>query len=1350
MTMNQSSPPDELSPQQVRAARALLAWSQQELAKNAGVATSTVADFERGHRTPMANNAAAIRNALERAGISFPPQGAVIGPALPPIAPPASVAPSGIPLRWVTSQDLTDWANRTDAAGSMSTLLSHLVYASEGAGIWRRFPAEESVRHSGWDGVTSGEARSRYVPPGETGWEITTQRMDIAGKATSDYRKRTENPDPLDPSTSTYVFISTRPWPKKHEWVNERNKEGVWKDVRAYDADDLVHWIEQTPSVGLWLARRLNKRPDGVHELSEVWEEWSLASIQPLSEELVLSDRDQDAIETLRWLRGVPSMLSLQASTTEEVVAFFHATLSMLPNELSMAYRARSLVAATTKAARDLAVAPAPLIMLLMEPDPGLAKVLVGRGHYVLQCYDDRQVTQGDLRVLERPSREGIIFALTQAGVPEAKADALARDCARNLTVLRRLMFAAPGRRPRWADTSPSPVLRAALLAGGWDESSEADCARIAEIADLPYDKLVVELASFAGNFDSPLQKVASAWRVRSPIDAWMLLSKSLSSVELARFENVALQVLEAEDPRFGMAPDERWLASLQDIRPSYSELLRHGVGKTLILLALWGDTAEAKRSADQIVRKLMGNADQVRWWSLSKDFRLLAEASPQAFLDALEDSLEQEDQPLGSLFTIEDGIGAGASHLCDLLWALESLAWSPEHLARVARVLAKLDSIDTTPARYMNRPSNSLRNVFLLWGPQTYATLEQRLKILDVLRKRESESAWRLMLGMLPKGNDTSTPSPSPRWRDFTPERVEEVSWSLISRGVVEITQRLIADAGRSALRWKDLVDRLPDLVSGPGDVLGALEVAEREISDEEGRTALWGAIRRTLHHHRQFHDMDWAMPEDTLARLEMIYERFTPKDEIQSLNWLFAGGVSVPRPSSGWEAEERDIDELRRRAVNELVQTGGPEAVLELARQVEHPMLVGKALFQTDNPEPVVQAVVEAALLSGDSRQREVARGYIAPRFHQKGKEWAEALLKKARTSNWNPSSILAILLSLPGNAWTWEQAHHAGTAIEESYWKSVPVFWSKEHKDEVIFAIKKFVSVSRARAAVAFAGRDTGLQLETELLVDLLNRAALESAEPSADPNDGTMFQHYVGEIFQCLDKRDDLDKNALALLEWKYLQVLEHSRRPPKAILVALAEQPALFVLMLSAAFSPSEESNQETAQQEDRNASVASQAYRLLRLWSHLPGTREDGSIDHDALIKWVDEVIVLAEARHRKDIAYDQIGAILSASPMGADGNWPAEPVREVIDELRNKTLLNGFYAGKVSRRGGTTRLLSAGGALERTEVEKYRRWAQSVALEHPFTARALEWLAERYEAEARFHDDDAERRDWF
>lgn len=60
-----------ITPEQCRAARALLDWRQPQLAEASGVSASTVRDFESGKRQPIANNLAAIRTALESAGVMF-------------------------------------------------------------------------------------------------------------------------------------------------------------------------------------------------------------------------------------------------------------------------------------------------------------------------------------------------------------------------------------------------------------------------------------------------------------------------------------------------------------------------------------------------------------------------------------------------------------------------------------------------------------------------------------------------------------------------------------------------------------------------------------------------------------------------------------------------------------------------------------------------------------------------------------------------------------------------------------------------------------------------------------------------------------------------------------------------------------------------------------------------------------------------------------------------------------------------------------------------------------------------------------------------------------------------------
>lgn len=58
-----------ITPQQSRASRGWLDWSQADLASKAGVSLSTVRDFEKGRRTPLLENALAIARAIESVGI---------------------------------------------------------------------------------------------------------------------------------------------------------------------------------------------------------------------------------------------------------------------------------------------------------------------------------------------------------------------------------------------------------------------------------------------------------------------------------------------------------------------------------------------------------------------------------------------------------------------------------------------------------------------------------------------------------------------------------------------------------------------------------------------------------------------------------------------------------------------------------------------------------------------------------------------------------------------------------------------------------------------------------------------------------------------------------------------------------------------------------------------------------------------------------------------------------------------------------------------------------------------------------------------------------------------------------
>ena len=60
-----------ISSAQCRAGRALVKLTQAGLAAAASISKSVVVDFENDHRVPNRNNLAAIRRALEDAGVEF-------------------------------------------------------------------------------------------------------------------------------------------------------------------------------------------------------------------------------------------------------------------------------------------------------------------------------------------------------------------------------------------------------------------------------------------------------------------------------------------------------------------------------------------------------------------------------------------------------------------------------------------------------------------------------------------------------------------------------------------------------------------------------------------------------------------------------------------------------------------------------------------------------------------------------------------------------------------------------------------------------------------------------------------------------------------------------------------------------------------------------------------------------------------------------------------------------------------------------------------------------------------------------------------------------------------------------
>src|SRR3569833_2176092 len=163
-------------------------------------------------------------------------------------------------------------------------------------------------------------------------------------KAEEDYEKRTAAPGDVDPAQAAYDFVTPRRWQSKDAWLKTRRAEGLWREVHAYDADDLETWLELSPPVHTWLSILLGKAPEGVQDLGSAWEAWAGATVPPMSAGLVTAGRETIAEGLCERIQAAPGVTALKADSRDEALAFYAAALGRLPGDEGAALVARSLV----------------------------------------------------------------------------------------------------------------------------------------------------------------------------------------------------------------------------------------------------------------------------------------------------------------------------------------------------------------------------------------------------------------------------------------------------------------------------------------------------------------------------------------------------------------------------------------------------------------------------------------------------------------------------------------------------------------------------------------------------------------------------------------------------------------------------------------------------------------------------------------------------------------------------------------------------------------------------------------------------------------------------------------------
>lgn len=1222
-------------------------------------------------------------------------------------------------------------------------------------------PAGEGVAVGDWDGSARSSGTHPWVPDGVSVWELSVDKRP-GKKADTDYGKRFDTPDGTPAKGATYVELILRVWSGRKKWATDRRAEKRWRDVRAYGLDDVESWLESAPVTWAWISEELGLSPYGLRTGATWWDAWSSQTSPVFPPGLVLAGRDKQ-VAAIREKLGTSGVTTVSSASPNETCAFLAGTAVKADADGDGRMLARLAFVDERSTWRRLIETQQPLVLVPLDPE--LAQDIPSRSPHSVFV----PVRPGGGGELPLPPLDasGVAQALKLAGITDdKKADAAGRLARRSLTALRRSLASNVAlHQPPWSQASASRFVRAVLLAGSWDDQREGDRSVLLQLSGEDYEAFRDQISTLADPADPLIQKVGESWHLVASYDAWLLLGDRLNDDDLKHFETVVVTVLGEEDPALELPEDERWWrASFEGKVRAFSGDLRHGLAKSMALLGVHGTSISlsggysGSQWANQLVRKLLDGANNDSsgraWSSISDLLPLLAEAGPEAFVAAISAGTKGDSPVLSGVFTDQEhGLFSSSSPHTGLLWALEGLAWSQEHFGAAVDLLACLDEMDPG-GRLSNRPLASLINIFCPWHPDNCATPERRLKVIDGLRKRHNQTAWKLLLSMLPEFQGAHFPTREPEFRDWKPER-RPVTHPEYFGFISAVVQRCIAEAGSDGSRWDNLIDRYHNLP--PTDrsaVTGALgEVIASAALDKPSRELLWSALRELVNQHRTYSTAQWVLPEEDLREIDALIDQLQPETISKRYEWLFQKqmpNLADVRWTDDHAGYESALAERRREAIGELEVEGGLDAVRRLAASDGITASVGAALA---NAKPLYDAELWGDLESEIRSELYLAGDYYGQRFLQGGWRWLEETL--GQHANSSPLAKARLLIAIRDFPRVIEQVDALGESVAEAYWQNFVPFGLGHDFENIDLVPQRLMRVGRNAMALDFLcmyshGNDFDEERLSELMAD-----GLDGLLASDDPEIGRLSAYDFERVFALLElHREKLGITRVARLEWSLLPALGYESNVP-ALHEAMSADPGFFADVVCTVYrARTEDDDDEEGQQaepsgqEENDLQVARRAhngYQLLKSWRFPPGL-VDGQIDNDRMHAWLDGAVSILSDRGSLDVGLLHFGQVLAAAPLDSDGTWPPEIVRDLLEELKRDEVESGLRDAVINRRGVTTRGLEDGGAQEAALSQRYRTDADRLADVWPRSATILRSLAEFYDTDARRNENSAER----
>jgi addiction module HigA family antidote len=1274
------------------------------------------------------------------------------------------------PFLGIKANQIQEWATHNIPARTrLSVLLRTLVHSTGRALTKVDFPGNDDAERPGWDGYVEASEGTPWVPAGCSGWEIGTNAK-TNKKASDDFAKSVNAQDKKVRDETTFIFVTPRHWPGKEDWVKDAKLKGRWKNVRAYDASDLEQWLEQSIPGQAWFANETHIPAHEVRSLDKCWADWANVATPPLTGALFNSAIDATKRVLVSRLGNAPDgSIVVAADSTEEALAFLAQVFSERSGAELANYRDRVLVFDKPGVLPRLAEGAQTFIPVAVTRDVERELAPYAKSMHSIVVYPRNAANTEPHIVLEPVNYETFNKALEEMGKDRDEVNRLANESGRSLTVLRRRLATGALRTPEWADRKDTAAsLVPFLLVGAWHSTSDADRLGLSLLAgDKPYGELEKELQALALLNDAPVWSIGTYRGVISKIDLLYAVAKAVTADDLRRYFQMAEIVLGEDDPSLDLDEDNRWAASIHGKTREFSGAFREGISETLVLLAIHGPQLFKNRlgvdtevEALLLVRRLLKTPLTTRILEANdRDLPTYAEAVPEEFLSILERDISSKAPAVLGLLRPASTDLFSHTPRTGLLWALEGLAWNPETLPRAARILAQLAVVEIDD-NWANKPINSLNAIFRAWMPQTAASHESRVNLMRDLARRFPDVAWKICVAQFGDDHQIGHYSHKPRWRPDGYGFGEPFpTWGPVIDFVREMIDMALNWNNHSLGTLSDLVARLQALSpEHQTRVWSLIEAWAKDKASDADKAALREKIRvSTLSRRAALRSKKDAQAAAMTSAAKAAYVALEPSDILNKHAWLFrdswvdeSADEIEDIESVDFKKREERIQNQRVEAIREILGERGVAGLLGLAERGKAAWTIGVlAVIKDVLTEPELIEMLRSAFQSvreGDDNTQ-AFKNMIAGALRGIANDDKRTRVIRAVGAGLSEEEIAGLLILGPYASATWKLVDQLSDAARTKYWNEVVPDWIHQSDDENNEGVERLLRAGRPRAAFSCISLAPE-KVDAQVLFRLLS----EMASGGKDKSGEYRLEHYnVEQAFKHLNASPVLTLDQKASLEFAFIDVLARpwDHRADSYGIPNLERyieaHPELFVQAIAWSYKRKDGGldPDELKVPPDRVSDMAERGYKLLEAIKRIPGHDEIGDLKAENLAKWIATARQSARELSRNDIADTCIGRLLSHAPVGKDGIWPCEPVRQVMEDLQSEPLMRGAQTGVYNSRGVHWR--GEGGSQERELAAKYRMWAQALQSSHPYVASTLLMgLVRTYEAEANREDTEA------